>query len=162
MRYRHERGFTLIETLIALFIVMVGVLALSRFTVAIMGSGRVAGERMTAVHLAGQVLEYWREDVNAPLIAAADCALTAGVPLPVYPVTTICKAAMGSEIKYTIYMNETQVSGPLPASHTALTPFTRGTMPTPPSTLPKTMLVRVSWAQHGTLHQIYLTNISKP
>ncbi|MDX8405288.1 MAG: prepilin-type N-terminal cleavage/methylation domain-containing protein [Mariprofundus sp.] len=157
MRYRHESGFTLIEILITLFIVTVGILALSRFTVAIMGSGQVASERMTAVHLAEQVLEFWQHAANdrPPKIKATDCSLTAGGSAPS---TTICKSAMGVKANYSIVIKETQATGPLPVSLTTMNLFTKQTKPN----TPKTKLVQVKWTQKGVSHQIYLTHISRP
>jgi len=164
MRNRHERGFTLIEILITLFIVTVGILALSRFTVAIMGSGQVASERMTAVHLAEQVLEFWQHDTNdlPPKIAPKGCVLTAGGSAPS---TTVCKSAMGVKSNYTIYVNELPATGPL--KDTTWGGFGRGTFrgaapPFKTKPLPKTQLVRVTWIQKGVSHQIYLTHISRP
>jgi len=160
MEYRYERGFTLIEILIALFIVTVGILALSRFTVAIMGSGQVASERMTAVHLAEQVLEFWQHDAGdlppkITLDKRGQCVFSQGGSAPS---TTVCTSAMGVKAKYSIVIKETQASGPLPASLSAMTMFTKQTNPN----TPKTKLVQVNWTQKGVSHQIYLTHISRP
>jgi len=164
MRYQHERGFTLIEILITLFIVTVGILALSRFTVAIMGSGQVASERMTAVHLAEQVLEFWQHDAGdlPPMITLdklGQCVFSQGGSAPS---TTVCKSPMGVKTDYSIHVNEAKATGPLPlpASQTAMADFTK--QPPRYRNTPKTKLVRVSWTQKGVSHQIFLTHMSRP
>jgi len=163
---RRERGFTLIEVLIALVVVTVGVLALSKFTVSIMGSGQVSRERLTAVHLAEQVLEHWQHDASdyAPVIATADCAPGDAVGAPSYPVTTTCTSGSGVGISYTVTVNESVAIGPmspgevpiLPNRLTTLTPFKqKGYVNTP-----KTKVVTVSWSHKGATRSIYLTHLS--
>jgi len=159
MGQQQERGFTLIEVLIALVVVTVGVLALSKFTVSIMGSGQVSRERLTAVHLAEQVLEHWQHDTTdyAPVITTATCALSDAGGAPSYPVVTACTSASGTGISYTITVNESQATGPLPASLSTLGNFTQQGY----ANAPKTKVVTVSWSHKGVSRSIYLTHLSQ-
>ncbi|TLS73680.1 prepilin-type N-terminal cleavage/methylation domain-containing protein [Mariprofundus erugo] len=153
-----QQGFTLIEILIALVVVSVGVLALSKFTVSIMGSGQVSGERLTAVHLAEQVLEQWQHDANdfAPLISSA-CDLTAAASQPAYPRTSVCTPTTGVAVSYTVVVNQSVATGPLPASLSTMGTFTsHGFLSTP-----RTRLVTVSWSHKGITRMIYLTHLSQ-
>lgn len=60
------KGFTLIETLVALLIISISLLALGAFTIAVLSSDNVAVQRSIAVHLAEKKLEQWNA-ANAPL-----------------------------------------------------------------------------------------------
>ncbi|PIW51482.1 MAG: prepilin-type cleavage/methylation domain-containing protein [Zetaproteobacteria bacterium CG12_big_fil_rev_8_21_14_0_65_54_13] len=157
---RREKGFTLIEVLITLVVVTVGVMALSKFTIAIMGSGQVSRERLTAVHLAEQVLEHWQHDASdyAPVIATAGCALSDAGGAPSYPVTTTCTSGAGVGISYTISVNESAATGPLPANLSAVGNFTQQGY----ANTPKTKVITVSWSHKGATRSIYLTHLSEP
>jgi len=159
MDTQQEQGFTLIEILIALVVVSVGVLALADFTVSVMGSGQTSRERLTAVHLAEQVLEHWQHDANdyAPVITTSTCALSNAGSAPAYPVTTVCTSSTGAGASFTVIVNETQANGPLPVSLSTLTAFTQQGY----ANVPKTKVVSVSWTRRGASHQIYLTHLSQ-
>jgi len=162
MEKQQERGFSLIEVLITLVVVSVGVLALGNFTVSIMANGQLSRERLTAVHLAEQVLEHWQHHAAdyAPVITASTCALSDAGGTPSYPVTTACTPSSGVGISYTIMVNETQAAGPLSpptGSLTTLATFTQQGY----ANMPKTKLVTVSWTHKGTSHSIYLTHLSQ-
>jgi len=152
-------GFTLIEVLVALVIVSVAVLSLGSFTISTVGSGQVSRERITAVHLAEQVLEFWQHDANdyAPVIAA-NCNLTSkNGGAPNYPLSVTCTPTTGIGIAYTIQASQVQVSGPLAGNLGAFLNFTgQGVYNTP-----QTKLVTVSWANKGKPHTIYLTHLSE-
>ncbi|WP_227819494.1 type IV pilus modification PilV family protein [Mariprofundus micogutta] len=154
-------GFTLIEILVSLTIVSIAVLALGGFGVSSLSSGQVSRERLTAVHLAEQVLEHWQHDANdrAPLIATGTCALTDATSAPSYPVTTTCKPSTGVGIAFTIAVNETQATGPLSSN---LSAYQTLTQPTGYLNSPMTRLVTVSWSNKGVSRSIYLTHIAEP
>lgn len=158
MEKQLEKGFTLIEILIALVVVSVGVLALGDFSVSVMSSGQTSRERLTAVHLAEQVLEHWQHDANdyAPVIAIS-CGLSDAGSAPAYPVTTVCTSSTGAGTSFTVVVNETQANGPLPASLSTLTAFTRQGY----ANTPKTKVVSVAWTRRGVSRQIYLTHLSE-
>jgi len=61
-----NRGFTLVELLVALVIISVGLLALGAFTIGVLKSDKVAQQRTVAVHLAEQELEKWYQSGVAP------------------------------------------------------------------------------------------------
>jgi len=156
---RPQAGFTLIEILVTLVIVSVAVLSLGNFTISMVGSGQVSRERLTAVHLAEQVLEYWQHDSNdyAPVIATADCSLSASTAAPTYPVSVTCTASTGIGSAYTIVSNQTQATGPLPANLTTFQPLTKQGY----TNTPQTKVVTVSWAHKSKTHSIYLTHMSQ-
>ncbi len=158
-RHHSMAGFTLIEILVTLVIVSVAVLSLGSFSISMVGSGQVSRERLTAVHLAEQVLEYWQHDSNdyAPVIATADCSLSAATAAPAYPVSVTCAPASGIGAAYTIVSNETQATGPLPASQSAFQPFTTQGY----NNTPQTKVVTVSWTHKNKTHSIYLTHMSQ-
>jgi len=161
IRNNSPLGFTLIEILVALVIVSVAVLSLGGFTLSMMGSSQVSRERLTAVHLAEQVLEYWQHNTGdyAPVINA-DCALTEATSLQNYPVT--CTPVAGVSIAYTIQAAKAPVTGPLPASSTSFAAFNDpGLNSVYTNNPPKVKAVTVSWSNHGKVHSVYLTHLSK-
>jgi len=150
-------GFTLIEVLIALVIVSVAILSIGNFTMSMVGSGQVSRERITAVHLAEQVLEFWQHDADdyAPAIAA-DCALSTAAGAPSYPVNVNCTPTSGIGIAYTIQADELQVTGPLPGNLSSFQNFSKQGY----DNTPQTKLVTVFWSNKGKSHNIYLTHLS--
>jgi len=150
-----QTGFTLIEVLVALIIVSVAVLSLGSFTISTVSTGQVSRERLSAVHLAEQVLEFWQHDANdnAPVIGNG-CALTTGAPN--MPINVTCTPTTGIGISYTVQAAEVQVSGPLPASLSAFQNFAKQGY----NNTPQTKLVTVSWSNKGKSHSIYLTHLS--
>ncbi len=150
-------GFTLIEILVTLVIVSVAILSLGSFTVSIVGSGQVSRERLGAVHMAEQVLEYWQHDINdyAPTISTTDCSLSASASAPIYGVSVTCTSASGTS--YAILSDQVQATGPLASNLTAFQNFTKQGY----NNTPQTKVVTVSWAHRGKTHSIYLTHISQ-
>jgi len=150
-------GFTLIEVLVALVIVSVAILSLGSFTLSTVTSGQVSRERLTAVHLAEQVLEFWQHDANdyAPVISST-CALSTSGGAPNNPYTITCTPSSGISIAYTVVASSTQVTGPLASNLSTLQNFTKQGY----NNTPLTKLVTVSWMNKGKTHSIYLTHLS--
>ena len=159
IQHKTTCGFTLIEILITLVIVSVGVLALGNFTISMIGNGQLARERLTAVHLAEQVIEFWQQDGNdyLPAIASSDCSMTTATAAPKYPVKAICTPSSGSGISYTIVANHTQASGPLPGTTVSTGKFTSQSN----VNTPFTKAVTVSWTHRGNTHSTHLTHMSE-
>lgn len=154
MKYRTGvAGFTIIEVLVALVIVSVAVLSLGSFTVSTMSTGQVSRERLSAVHLAEQILEYWQHDAQdfAPSISSS-CALTPGTTA--LPGANVVCSPPGS-IAYTIALSRSQLTGPLPGFSTFQN-FTQYGY----SYAPYTKLVTVTWSHSGRSRSIYLTHVS--
>lgn len=152
-------GFTLIEILIALVVISVGALALGSFGITTLSSGQTSRERLTAVHLAEQVLEHWQQDTNdyVPTIAS-DCTMSTASTAPSYPTSVTCNPATGVGIAYTIATNQSNATGPLSSSLTGMQNFTQ---PTGYVNTPMTKLVTVSWTRRGKSRTVYLTHLSK-
>ncbi|MFQ5518849.1 MAG: prepilin-type N-terminal cleavage/methylation domain-containing protein [Mariprofundus sp.] len=153
-----SKGFSLIEILIALFIVAIGVLAVGSFGVATLNTGQVSRERLTAIHLAEQVLEHWQNDANdrAPTIAA-NCVQSDATAVPSYPVTTTCTPATGTEISFTILVDEALATGPMAGD---LNNFSDFAQPAAYSNTPNTKLVTVTWSNKGESRSVYLTHMA--
>jgi len=158
MTKRAAAGFTLIEILVTLVIVSVAVLALGKFTVSMVGSGQVSRDRLAAVHMAEQVLEYWQHDTTdyAPVVSAADCSLSAAASAPAYPVSVICTLASGAS-SFTIVNDQVQATGPLASDLSTFQNFTKQGY----NNTPQTKVVTVSWSHRGKTHSIYLTHLSQ-
>ena len=164
MKTQHlQAGFTLIEILVTLVIVSVVVLSLGNFTISMVGSGQVSRDRLTAVHIAEQVLEFWQHDASdfAPTVAAADCSLSASGALPTYPLTATCTPSSGSGGSYTLVSNQVQASGPLPPLDPANLPTNGNFTSQGYTNTPYTKVVTVTWSYQGKSHSIYLTHLSE-
>jgi len=151
-------GFTLIEVLVALVVVSVGVLSLGGFSISMMGNGQVARERLTAVHLAEQVMEVWQHNASnfAPSIDAV-CASSDGSAVLGTPITVTCTPASGVSIAYVIVISQSPARGPKPTDLNTFQDFTQQAY----NTSPQVKLITVSWTNKGKAHQIYLTHLSK-
>jgi len=163
-----ESGFTLIEILVALVIVSFGVLALGGFGLSIMGDGQVSRERLTAVHVAEQVLEFWQNDTSdrPPNIATGTCALSTRTSDPsTYPVVVVCTPDAGIGISYSVSMDTSVAQAPIPAapnnSFGINNSGTAGIKNMVGTLTPKTKVVTVSWTNKGKSRSVYLTHITK-
>ncbi|MDQ6998084.1 MAG: prepilin-type N-terminal cleavage/methylation domain-containing protein [Mariprofundus sp.] len=156
-------GFTLIEVLVALVIVSVAVLSLGSFTVSTMTSGQESRERLTAVHLAEQVLESWQQSTKdyAPVIGNDCLATLNNTVLPTYPFSVTCTPASGIAISYTMNVSRASVTGPLPANLSTFQTFTKqGYYALTPLAQPQSKLVTVTWSHKAISHSIHLTHLS--
>lgn len=153
-----ERGFSLIEIMVALVIVSVAILSLGGFSIATLRSGQVSRERLAAVHLAEQILEHWQHDANdyAPRIGN-DCSLSTSAAAQAYPVQVTCASTVGVKASFDIYLNRQRAVGPLASNLTAFQPFSKQGY----TTTPQTKLVKVTWRNKGKTHMVYLTNLSR-
>jgi len=165
---KHIEGFTLIEILVALVIVSVGVLALGSFSISTLGSGQVSRERLTAVHLAEQLLEEWQKTDVLPTLDTNYCASLAtwvqstgdtSLPCPPIPGVIIkseatCVPLFGAKLSYTISTTESPVCGPPKTGGNAFAIFSAATPP-------KTKLVKVSWTRRGKTRSVFLSHVSK-
>ncbi len=170
-------GFTLIEILVSLTIVSIAVLALGSFGISTMTSGQISRDRLTAVHLAEQVVEAWQSTDALPALDTGYCqtasAWTTATASTVAPCpttgtvttsTATCSPLTGEKISYSISSTESQVCGPLPAGGAAFAFF--GTSSVMGATIsnanpPRTKVVTVSWTRKGTTRSVYLTHLSR-
>jgi len=149
---KYERGFTLIESMIALMVISIGLLAIGSFTISVMSADALARERIMATHIAEQVLEEW---------AQTGALATFGITTPATPVSiadtdtqtaTYTPTAVVS-VAYTISATANAMIAPLPdgAGNVADSMLT-GT-PTP---IEKE--VTVSWTHKGKAYSISLSH----
>jgi|GEM_PF-2339430 len=166
-----KNGFTLIEVLVALVIISVGVLSLGGFSLSSLGSDQVSRERLTAVHLAEQILEEWQQAGVLPVLDTSNyCKAVATwnistaptvAPCPTTKTVTIstasCTPLFGTQINYNIVVKESPLCGPSKVSGSSYV-FFNGTVAVPK---PVTKVVTVSWQHKGSSHSVYLTHLSK-
>lgn len=160
-----SRGFTLVEVLVTLVIVSVAVLSLGGFSLNIIGSGQVDRERLTAVHLAEQAIEYWQHDANdyAPKISSA-CVLSKGVAGTIFSAN--CTPTSGVSISYTINMDKLTATAPLPTkpngNGTNKGLFAVRNMIGSAAAKPMIKAVMVTWSHKGKSRSVYLTSMATP
>ena len=154
-----ESGFTLIEIMVALVVVSVGLLGLGSFTFSILDSSQLAKERLGAVHVAEQVIEFWQHDTNdfLPTISSANCAVSTAGSQSTFPKTVSCTPTTGVSIPYTIVVKTAVPQGPLASSLTTMQSFTNQGYPNDPII----KLVQVNWSHKGAPHSIYLTHMTR-
>jgi len=66
MKQMYEKGFTLIEVMVAMVIMAVTLLALGAFTLTVLNADNIARQRTVATHLAEQELENWYSSTYVP------------------------------------------------------------------------------------------------
>ncbi len=114
----HASGFTLLEVLIAVFVLAIGVLGLAAMQMASKQSSAEASQRTIAAHLAFDLLERMRLNARgtpsplesyvaqgaslsslSQLTAAADCAAASCTPgqLAVFDLSSVFSAALGAQ-----------------------------------------------------------------
>lgn len=159
-----QRGFTLIEILIALVITSSALLALGSFSLSVMDSGTVSRERLMAVHLGEQVIEEWQlnssdelPDIDSSCSMDASSASTAvGIGTPI---TQTCGFTSGNAIvNFTVVASVADANAPLPSDLTDFQPMT-GTLAFPNT--PRVKLVTVRWTHKGVVKSIYLTHLTR-
>jgi len=177
-----RQGFTLVEILVTLVIVSVGMLALGAFYTSMISQESIAQERISAVHMAEQLIEDWEanDSLATPTTPTPDCLVAgAAVTLVVGTATQNCVAPItkGIPIAYTILLNETAAQAPLPVTHpnnpSVVVADASGLGMYPMLTLsdanqniiggsPQVMVrsVQVSWT-HGKQLSVHLTHITR-
>jgi len=166
----YSRGFTLVEILITLLIVSVGMLALGSFFASSIKQESLAQERIAAVHMAEQIIEDWQRTNTLP---TPDCTV-AGVAATALVVGTAingCVANSGVPVSFSIVINETAATAPLPSAHpngpAAAGVLLSGINPNAPFNViagsPSVMvrIVSVSWQQGGNPYNVFLTHIRR-
>lgn len=154
-----QLGFTLMEILIVLLITAIAMLALGTFSLSVMDSSTGSRERLTAVHLAEQVIEEWQHSSTdyRPDIAS-DCSMSAGTSAPPYS-DVACTPTSGVKVPFTISASVSDATAPLPngAGNVAFATMSKQGF----SNTPKLKLVTVSWSHKGKTKSIYLTHLTR-
>lgn len=147
-------GFTLIEILIALIIVSVALMSLGSFAISIIDSGQQSRERLSAVHLAEQVLEFWQHDKKdfAPSIDS-NCVLVSGTSTSA---SATCTPTTGVSMTYTVVASSTWAKGPLPSNLSKFQRFESKGL----TLKPMTKVVTVSWSHKGAARSVFLTHLT--
>jgi len=155
---RSQRGFTLIEVMVVLLVTSVALLALGSFSLSVMDSGTQSRERLTAVHLAEQVIEEWQYDGNDyfPNIAA-NCSMSAGSAVLAAATTFTCTPAAGVQVMFSITASVADANAPLPSNLSTFQAMSAMSF----SSTPKVKLVTVSWPHKGATKSIYLTHLTR-
>ncbi len=142
-----EQGFTFIETLIALFVLSVGLLALGGLSLNLIQQDQLSRERTMATHLAEQLMEEW---------VATDNLLTHGFTAAPAVGTSLSQTVNLSSVStaYTVTATAAAMTGAGPVTGAAAISYT-GT-PTP---MMRTMTV--AWLHAGRSYQVLLTHVTK-
>ncbi|MDQ6970570.1 MAG: type II secretion system protein [Mariprofundus sp.] len=167
MHAKSPQGFTLIEIMVALTIISVAILSLGSFSLGVVGNGQMDRERLTAIHLAEQVLEFWQNDANnyAPVIASS-CTFTTATALPSYPLTSACTPSSGVSANFSVQMAILTATAPLPtnpnANNSNAGAFAVRNMIGGAASNPIIKVATVSWSHKGKTHSVSLTGLAKP
>lgn len=145
------RGFTLIESMIALVVISVGLLALGSFTISVLSADALARERIVANHVASLALEEWAQ--------TGDLA-TFGITPPSAPATstgvnTVTATHTPAElnVQYTITASASRILAPLPDGVGGVADgMLTGT------TTPIEKKVEVSWTHKGRSYSTHLSH----
>jgi len=153
-----ESGFTLVEVMVAMVIVVVGVLALQSFYAGIIRSEQLSEERITAVHMAEQVIEQWQQSNVLPSL---NCKTNANKALTL-ATATACASSSGAGTTFSIMATEATAQAPLPPNHpnNATAGIIWGNMSGIGGIIPKIRTVTVSWNYKGTTKSIMLTHLT--
>jgi len=149
--------------MVTLIIVSIGLLAVDSFALSAMDGGETSRERLTAVHLAEQVIEDWQHDANDQPQAIA-CASSS--VMPVVGSTVSCTPSAGVAIPYAIKLAVAPATAPLPpgapgnsGASIAFGPLTWQGTATPAKQV-NVKVVNVTWTHKGKSHTVYLTHIT--
>jgi len=155
---RSQRGFTLIEIMVVLLVTSIALLSLGAFSLSVMDSGTQSRERLTAVHLAEQVIEEWQHNANDyfPDIAE-DCSMNPGGAVLTAATTITCTPASGTQNLFSISADVADANAPLPSDLSNYQAMTAMSF----SNTPKVKLVTVSWPHKGNTKSIYLTHLTR-
>ncbi len=165
-----NKGFSLVEVMITMLMVTVGMLALGSFYLASIKSERMAQERISAVHLAEQIIEDWQ---NTNTLPTPDCEV-AGAPagaLVLGITTSACVLNHGIPAPFDILITESDAQAPIPNGHVLhstgnpLDAPEMGSLLQDPadagSDTVKVRTVQVSWTIDGDTRSVMLTHITR-
>ncbi len=161
--FSSERGFTLIEAMLAMVIVSIGVLSLQAFYSSILQSEVTSEARLTAVHMAEQIIEEWQQSntTNPPSVqcAAGPTALPLDTP-------TTCVGTGSNTTSFSITASISPARAPMPpataggtVNWAVMSPYTNPN--TGVTIAPYTRAVTVSWQYKGETRQVMLTHLTR-
>jgi len=137
-----SRGFTLVETMVALVVLAVGMLGIAGLYVTTLKSGGSAIYRMQAVNLAADLADRIRANRDANVAyggaAANNNCYGAG--------SVDCSPALMAANDLFVWQQQV----------TAILPGGVGTVVVPPSPVPFTYTITISWTESGGVAQSYV------
>ncbi|MDQ6974978.1 MAG: prepilin-type N-terminal cleavage/methylation domain-containing protein [Mariprofundaceae bacterium] len=161
-----QSGFTLVEVMVAMVIVVVGVLALQSFYAGIIRSEQLSQERITAVHMAEQIIEEWQQRSAPPNpsvnpLPTVNCATNPATTLTL-GAATACTSSSGAATTFSITPTEARSQAPLPPNHANnnTTGIIWGDMADIGGVTPNIRTVTVSWNYKGATKSIMLTHLT--
>ncbi len=160
--FSSERGFTLIEAMLAMVIVSIGVLALQTFYTSILQSEVTSEARLTAVHMAEQIIEEWQQSntTNPPSVQCAAGLTTLPLDTP-----TTCVSTGSNKTSFSITASISPAKAPMPPATAGGTvswkPMPAYTPPGGVAITPYTRSVTVSWQYKGETRQVMLTHLTR-
>jgi type IV pilus assembly protein PilV len=141
----HSRGFTLVETMVALVVLAVGMLGIAGLYVTTLKSGGGAIYRMQAVNLAADLADRIRANRDANVAyagAAADNNCYGAGSVDCAP------ALMAAN---DLFVWQQQVAAILPGGN--------ATVVVPPGTAPFTYTITINWTESGGVAQTYVLTL---
>jgi len=166
---KNNKGFSLIEVMVAMVIATIGMLALGSFYMASIKSERISQERINAVHLAEQIIEDW-QNTNIPPVPECKVGGVAAAALVLGTLLESCVPTDGVSTPFDILIDESDAKAPVPNGHLLHStgdpldaPEMRSLLTDPTYPLSATVKVRtikVSWSLYGEALEIMLTHIT--
>ncbi len=126
-----ERGFTLIEVMVAMMIALIGSLALGTLFIGSMNSDSLAREREGATNLAKRIMEDWvaspTDALPTPNCSPAAAWASTGNPAKPREKTLTCAPTGGlTSVSYTVTVNTRDVKAPVSTPAGAVSSFRLG------------------------------------
>jgi type IV pilus assembly protein PilV len=140
-----SRGFTLVETMVALVVLAVGMLGIAGLYVTTLKSGGSAIYRMQAVNLAADLADRIRANRGANVAYAG-----AGANNNCYGAASVdCSPALMAANDLFVWQQQI----------VAILPSGVGTVVVPAGTVPFTYTITISWTESGNVVQNYQLNM---
>lgn len=155
MFWYSNKGFSLIEMMVAMVIVSVGMLALGSFYLASIQSEGVSQQRLSAVHMAEQILEGWQHTNVITLDCLGVAQEIIAVPQPGAVTRTGCKAAEGTPVSFDIVASQRAAQAPLATPGGVV----MGNLVDNYANVIPLRSVKVSWVNNGKTRFVLLTHI---
>ncbi len=153
------RGFTLIEAMLTMVIASVAILALQSFYTSILQSEALAESRITAVHLAEQIIESWQQANTAapPPVQCVNGLVNLQLNLP-----TPCIVPGSNDTAFTITATINPAKAPMPqAGGVAWANLPGVTDPYGVVTNPDIRVVTIEWQHRGEIKRVMLTHLAR-
>jgi len=151
-----EKGFTLIEVMVAMLILVVGILGMAKVGIGAMKSDSVAGSRTVAINVAQQVMEVW----NATGSLDGQYGFTSTPTANVAMATSNDLAVTGSPTTFNVQAVASSMTAPRPDwdGVASIASNDMNLFANAPAENPLFKEVKVSWTQKNITRSVTLTH----